>query len=277
MLSETALLGAGWLGDSLCWKIRSAISRNPPVAASLASTPCSNRESAKPWARQSCQIAFADDRWLAALVRNLDEPTDSILRPGLPDEESIATSRVPTIPHFFEPVDYYGLMLLPLIKGWEDYGEETSLRISVGLCRHLERSAWRDRRAFIRFHRQRLIGRCGCGPFNSLAFAGFTAMPVRGWTAARPFRRFPRSLASSGGMMWSGRRTKPRPWPKSPTSAACLRPPAEVRNSEPFAVSRCRGVGHNAGGVVAGSIPDSNAWQGSLLDTRDKVVGQELV
>ena len=115
-----------------------------------------NQEYARVWVKLLLAEATGDASALAEIRDDLDTLIELHHLAGVPDEGSSGTFRQSTDRGpggILEPAEYYGLMIVPLVLGFQRFGEQRFLDEAVRLCRHVARSAWRDEEGQTRFHR----------------------------------------------------------------------------------------------------------------------------
>lgn len=114
-----------------------------------------NQEYARTWARMLYSQAFEDRRWSDRSRRELHQFITDFHRSGWPDDQCSGTLRSRSDPkETFEPAEYYGLMIEPLLLGYQIYGHHIFLQQALALARHVVRSCWQDSAGQTRLHRQ---------------------------------------------------------------------------------------------------------------------------
>lgn len=112
-----------------------------------------NQEYCRTWARMLFERAFDDNRWHERSRRELHQFINDFHRRGFPDEDSAASLRGARETFNFEPAEYYGLLISPLLLGFEIYGDAIFLDEAKALARHVVRSSWVDEMGQRRLHR----------------------------------------------------------------------------------------------------------------------------
>lgn len=115
-----------------------------------------NQEYARVWVKLLLADVTGDDSGLAEIREDLDALIELHHLAGVPDADSTGTYRQSTDRGpggILEPAEYYGLMIVPLVLGYQRFGDARYLEEAVRLCRHVARSAWTDDAGRTRFHR----------------------------------------------------------------------------------------------------------------------------
>lgn len=163
-LSLTATLGKDILDTSSLEMIEAAVVRNleacdrlhgdrPIVGKEGKGGSCSNQDYCRLWARLSHMEAFDHKQWDPLVRESLHFMIEHFHVSGIPDAESSGSLRSAGEKHFLEPAEYYGLMIHPLLMGFERYGESRFLEEAGRLIRHVMRGSWKDASGQRRFHR----------------------------------------------------------------------------------------------------------------------------
>ncbi len=113
----------------------------------------SNQAYCRVWALLEHMEVFAHDTWDDAVRELLQALEEQFHVPDLPHQGCIASLRESTSPGVFEPAEYYGLMIHPLLSAWQRYGDPHYLEVAKGFARHVIESAWRDGNGCLRLHR----------------------------------------------------------------------------------------------------------------------------
>ncbi|WP_157041598.1 hypothetical protein [Nitriliruptor alkaliphilus] len=115
-----------------------------------------NQEYARVWVKMLLADVTGDGSGLPEIREDLDVLIERHHQPGVPDEGSSGTWRQAgdrAEGGHLEPAEYYGLMIVPLVLGYERFGDPRYLDEALRLCRHVARSAWTDAEGRTRFHR----------------------------------------------------------------------------------------------------------------------------
>lgn len=97
--------------------------------------------------------AFDHREWHDSVAAGLDYMIEHFHVRGHPDNECVGTWRVQQDRTILEPAEYYGLMIHPLLMGFQRYGTERYLQEALAIARHCVRSSWVDTRGRRRAHR----------------------------------------------------------------------------------------------------------------------------
>lgn len=114
---------------------------------------CANQEYCRLWARLLHMAAFDHDEWHDSVAAGLDFMIEHFHVRGQPDDECAGTWRSLHDSTILEPAEYYGLMIHPLLMGFQRYGTERYLQEALAIARHCVRSSWVDDRGRRRAHR----------------------------------------------------------------------------------------------------------------------------
>jgi hypothetical protein len=115
-----------------------------------------NQEYARVWVKLLLAEVTGDDSGLPEIREDLDLLIGRHHEPGVPDGASSGAWRQAGdrgSGGILEPAEYYGLMIAPLVLGYQRFGDARYLDEAVRLCRHVARSAWTDDEGQTRFHR----------------------------------------------------------------------------------------------------------------------------
>ena len=125
---------------------------------------CCNQEYARLWARLLHMKAFDHHEWHASVAAGLDYMIARFHVRGHPDGECVGTVRSQGDTASLEPAEYYGLMIHPLLLGYQRYGKPQYLDEALAIARHCARSSWVDPQGQRRAHRlwTRLTGDWRC-------------------------------------------------------------------------------------------------------------------
>ena len=156
-LGEAAAVAGDPLGDAGRDAIRAAFDRNTPSHGPARGGGCCNQEYCRVWAKLLHARAFGRTDLRDAAFADLDVLAEAFHVPGVPDDECDGALRVAADRSYFEPAEYYGLMVLPLVEAYEQSGgapgSERFLDRALRLCRHVVRSMWTDAHGRARLHR----------------------------------------------------------------------------------------------------------------------------
>ncbi len=116
-------------------------------------TSVSNQDYCRLWARLLHMKAFGHADWDELVRESLHYMIEHFHVPGVPDADSAGSLRVATEDRYLEPAEYYGLMITPLLLGYERYGDARFLAEARKLALHICRGSWTDDAGQRRFHR----------------------------------------------------------------------------------------------------------------------------
>ncbi|HSI07798.1 MAG TPA: hypothetical protein VK985_04350 [Rariglobus sp.] len=149
-----------------------------------------NQEYARTWSRMLYGEAFGDPRWRERAHQELHQFIAAFHRRGWPDFDCAGTLRSCYDPsETFEPAEYYGLMIEPLLLGWRLYGDAIFIEEAIALARHIARSAWVDTTGNTRLHRQWFKTPHGYQKINGpmcISGAGHTAAAIHALLKHKP-------------------------------------------------------------------------------------------
>lgn len=114
---------------------------------------CCNQDYCRIWARLLHMEAFDHREWDERVRESLHFMIEHFHISGVPDRDSSGALRSAGELRFLEPAEYYGLMIHPLLLGYERYGEVRFLSEAKQLARHIVRGSWKDGMGHQRFHR----------------------------------------------------------------------------------------------------------------------------
>jgi hypothetical protein len=114
---------------------------------------CCNQEYCRLWARLLHMAAFDHREWHDSVAEGLDYMVNHFHVRGYPDAECVGTFRSPRDTSSLEPAEYYGLMIHPLLLGWQRYGNPRYRDEALAIARHCARSSWVDCQGQLRAHR----------------------------------------------------------------------------------------------------------------------------
>lgn len=114
---------------------------------------CANQEYCRLWARLLHMAAFDHREWHDSVAAGLDFMIERFHVRGQPDDKCVGTWRVLSDRTILEPAEYYGLMIHPLLMGFQRYGTARYLQEALAIARHCARSGWVDGRGRLRAHR----------------------------------------------------------------------------------------------------------------------------
>lgn len=114
---------------------------------------CCNQEYCRLWARLLHMAAFDHGEWHDDVAAGLDYMIENFHVRGYPDAECVGTRRTQGDTSSLEPAEYYGLMIHPLLLGWQRYGQQRYLEEALAIARHCTRSSWVDDQGQHRAHR----------------------------------------------------------------------------------------------------------------------------
>lgn len=163
-LSETALLLKDELDNNTLSEINNAVRKNfeatdkiyfkgPTTNLNGLTQSCCNQDYCRLWARLLHMEAFNHHEWDDLVFKGLNFMIDYFHIEGVPTNGASGTSRNISDKNFLEPAEYYGLMINPLILGYERYNENKFLDEAVKLANHIIKSSWIDKNGCRRFHR----------------------------------------------------------------------------------------------------------------------------
>lgn len=112
-----------------------------------------NQEYCRLWARLLHMEAFQHSEWDTLVREGLHFMIDYFHVANIPDTASSGARRMAHESRFVEPAEYYGLMIAPLVLGYQRYGEERFLREAIQLANHLVHGSWVDDSGNRRLHR----------------------------------------------------------------------------------------------------------------------------
>lgn len=114
---------------------------------------CCNQEYCRLWARLLHMAGFDHREWHDSVAAGLDYMIDHFHVRGQPDAQCVGTRRSTGDAANLEPAEYYGLMMHPLLLGWQRYGRQRYLDEARAIARHCVRSSWVDGQGQRRAHR----------------------------------------------------------------------------------------------------------------------------
>ncbi len=112
-----------------------------------------NQEYCRLWARLLHMQTYDHSEWHDSVAADLDFLIERFHVRGNPDAECVGTWRVLSDLNALEPAEYYGLMIHPLLLGYQRYGEKRFFDEAFAMARHCARSSWVDGRGQRRAHR----------------------------------------------------------------------------------------------------------------------------
>lgn len=159
-LAITADHGKEYLSNQQLEAIRRAILRNLEGCKMYGNgragmNACCNQDYARIWVKLLFQKVFEDMRFHNEIVEDLEFMINNFHIKGMPDKECEATYRALTNKdkNIVEPAEYYGFMIGPLVLAYELYQDRKYLKHAGSICKHVVRSAWKDKNNQIRVHR----------------------------------------------------------------------------------------------------------------------------
>ncbi|HQJ76255.1 MAG TPA: hypothetical protein PKW14_11775 [Bacteroidota bacterium] len=163
-LSESALILKDILDEDTLKEIDLALRKNfdgtnkvyfegPTTNLNGLTQSCCNQDYCRLWARLLHMKAFNHNDWDELVYNGLNFMIEYFHINGIPENDCSATSRIISDKNFLEPAEYYGLMINPLILGYERYNEKRFLEEALKLANHIIKSSWVDKNNCKRFHR----------------------------------------------------------------------------------------------------------------------------
>ena len=163
-LSETALLLKNILDRETLEKIDNAVRKNfegtnkvyfegPTAKLDGLTQSCCNQDYCRLWARILHMQAFNHHEWDEIVIKGLNFMIDYFHAEGVPEHGCSGTTRNISDKDFLEPAEYYGLMIHPLVLGFQRYGEKRFLDEALKLANHIIKSSWIDPSGMKRMHR----------------------------------------------------------------------------------------------------------------------------
>lgn len=163
-LSETALLLKDELDKNTLEEIDKAVRKNfegtnkvyfegPTTKLDGLTQSCCNQDYCRLWARLLHMQAFNHNDWDEIVLKGLNFMIDYFHVDDVPTAGCAGTTRNISDKNFLEPAEYYGLMIHPLILGYERYGNKRFLEEAKKLANHIIKSSWIDKNGQKRAHR----------------------------------------------------------------------------------------------------------------------------
>jgi hypothetical protein len=114
---------------------------------------CTNQEYCRIWSRLLHMNTYDHQDWHERVPRHLDYMIETFHVRGHPDNECVGTWRGTGGQEGLEPAEYYGLMIHPLLLGYQRYGKQEYFDEALAMARHCVRSSWVDAEGQRRAHR----------------------------------------------------------------------------------------------------------------------------